>query len=70
MVFYLASDGIVDQIGAETGWGVGKKRLKQWIIEVGALSMAEQQHRLYEKLTFYQGSAKRRDDVSVIAFRV
>jgi serine phosphatase RsbU (regulator of sigma subunit) len=70
MVFYLASDGIVDQIGVDTGWGVGKKRLMQWLVEVGTLPMAEQKRQLCEKFAAYQGSAQRRDDVSVIGFRV
>jgi serine phosphatase RsbU (regulator of sigma subunit) len=70
MTFYLASDGVVDQVGAETGWGVGRKRLMQWMVEAGPLPLPEQKSEIYKKFLAYQGSAKRRDDVSVIGFRV
>lgn len=68
--FYLVSDGVVDQVGAETGWGIGRKRLTTWIVEAGHLSLSEQKDWLYKQFMAYQGSAKRRDDVSMIGFKV
>lgn len=70
MTFYLASDGVVDQVGADTGWGVGRKRLVRWMAEVGNLPLAQQREHIYSKFLSYQGSAKRRDDVSIIGFKV
>lgn len=70
MTFYLASDGVVDQIGAETGWGVGRKRMMQWMLEAGHLPLVEQKRDIYHKFLAYQGSALRRDDVSIIGFKV
>lgn len=70
MTFYLASDGIVDQIGAETGWGVGRKQMMQWLLEAGHLPLLEQKSDIYHKFLAYQGSALRRDDVSIIGFKV
>jgi serine phosphatase RsbU (regulator of sigma subunit) len=70
MTFYLASDGIVDQVGADTGWGVGRKRLIRWMVESGYLPLAEQKRHIFQQFLDYQGSAKRRDDVSIIGFRV
>lgn len=70
MIFYLASDGVVDQVGADTGWGVGRKRLISWMVEAGNLPLAEQKNHLFKQFLAYQGSAKRRDDVAVIGFRV
>ena len=68
--FYLVSDGVVDQIGADTGWGVGRKRLIKWIIEMGDLPFSEQKDRLIDNFSKYQGIEKRRDDVSVVGFKV
>lgn len=70
MVFYLVSDGIVDQVGADTGWGVGRRRLTYWLAEAGHLPLADQKKHILDKFLAYQGNAKRRDDVSVIGFRV
>jgi serine phosphatase RsbU (regulator of sigma subunit) len=70
MTFYLASDGIVDQVGSDTGWGVGRRRMMQWMVESGNLPLADQKAHIYNSFLAYQGSAKRRDDVSVIGFKV
>jgi serine phosphatase RsbU (regulator of sigma subunit) len=70
MTFYMASDGVVDQVGGETGWGAGRKRLINWMVEAGQLPLAEQKSHIFNQFLAYQGNAKRRDDVSVIGFRV
>jgi predicted ATPase/GAF domain-containing protein len=70
MIFYLASDGVVDQTGANTGYGAGRKRMMQWIVESGNLPLAEQKAHIYNSLLAYQGNAKRRDDVSLIGFKI
>ena len=70
MTFYLATDGVVDQVGADTGWGVGRKRLVKWMAEAGHLPLALQKNHIYSQFVNYQGGAKRRDDVSVIGFKV
>jgi serine phosphatase RsbU (regulator of sigma subunit) len=70
MTFYLASDGVVDQVGADSGWGVGRKRMMQWMVEAGPLPLAEQKSHIYNNFLAYQGNATRRDDVSIIGFKV
>lgn len=68
--FYLVSDGVIDQVGAKTGWGIGRKRLTSWIVDAGHLPLAHQKDYIYKQFLAYQGSAKRRDDVSMIGFKV
>jgi len=70
MTFYMTSDGIIDQLGVKIRWGVGKKRLARWLIEAGSLPIKEQKRYIYQKLLTYQGDATRRDDVSMVGFRV
>lgn len=68
--FYLVSDGVVDQVGSATGWGAGRKRLSGWIAEAGKMPPSEQRKYIYNALLAYQGNEKRRDDVSIIGFRI
>lgn len=68
--YYLASDGIIDQVGEVTGWGVGRKRLMQWMIEAAHLPLEEQKNQIFEKFLTYQGCEKRRDDVALIGLKV
>jgi len=68
--FYMTTDGLTDQIGGETRRAFGKRRFTELVGSVHALPMAEQKDRIVAALTGYQGAETRRDDVSVIGFRV
>ncbi|WP_242469489.1 PAS domain S-box protein [Rhabdochromatium marinum] len=68
--FYMTSDGLIDQIGGPKRRGFGKRRFIALLQDIQSLPMAEQQERIHEALTVYQGEEKRRDDVSVIGFIV
>ncbi|MGB0695573.1 MAG: PAS domain S-box protein [Rhodospirillaceae bacterium] len=67
--FYLASDGVWDQVGGERRRTFGKKRFRTLLQDVQGLPMAEQKDRLLKSFADYQGYEMRRDDVSCIGFR-
>ncbi|OSM06937.1 FIST N-terminal domain-containing protein [Magnetofaba australis] len=67
---YLTSDGLIDQIGGEKNRSFGKKRFTQLLLDIADLPMAQQKVRLQEALAAWQGPNTRRDDVSVIGFKM
>ncbi|MBF0218567.1 MAG: response regulator [Gammaproteobacteria bacterium] len=67
--FYMSSDGLFDQIGAQAKRGFGKRRWRELIIEVATLpSMAQQQQRMAEIFNTFRGDEAPRDDLSVLGF--
>jgi serine phosphatase RsbU (regulator of sigma subunit) len=70
VTFYFSTDGILDQAGGNRGYGFGNKRFTQFLQNNSHLSFSEQRKVLLEELTKYQGSLPRRDDVTVLGFRI
>jgi ABC-type amino acid transport substrate-binding protein/serine phosphatase RsbU (regulator of sigma subunit) len=68
--FYMSSDGLTDQIGGKKNLMFGKKRFKALLLRIQDKSMNEQKDIMLQALIDYQGEQKRRDDVSVIGFKV
>ena len=68
--FYMTSDGLVDQVGGPKGRGFGKRRFKNLLAQLGSLPMNEHIEAIRRALQDYQGEEKRRDDVSVMGFRL
>jgi len=68
--FYMTSDGMTDQVGGERRRMFGKKRLKALLLEIQDLPLTRQRGRLQQALLDYQGDEPRRDDLSVIGFRI
>jgi serine phosphatase RsbU (regulator of sigma subunit) len=66
----MTSDGLTDQIGGEKRRGFGKRRFRDLIAEISPLPLNEQRERIWQALVDHQGSEHRRDDVSVIGFRL
>lgn len=68
--YYMTTDGLIDQIGGQGRRSFGKKRFKALLGEVPSLSMAQQKARIERAFSDYRGQEPRRDDVSVIGFRI
>ncbi|MFO7884689.1 MAG: biofilm regulation protein phosphatase SiaA [Desulfobacteraceae bacterium] len=68
MCFYLATDGLFDQIGQDTGLPLGKKRLRSFLSSLGGKPMQEQKRALLETFKTHQGNEEQRDDVTVLGF--
>jgi len=70
MSVYLTTDGIIDQIGGPKNIAFGKKRYANLLLEHRAKPMIEQEEILMTAFYEYQGKQKRRDDVSLMGFRL
>jgi serine phosphatase RsbU (regulator of sigma subunit) len=70
MRVYLTTDGIIDQIGGAKEIAFGKKRFCNLLVENGALPLPEQKDRIMQAFYTYQGKQRRRDDVSLLGFRI
>ena len=68
--FYLTSDGFIEQVGGEKRRMFGKKRFKALLVSVDGLPFHEQKRQIAKVFRDYQGDEVRRDDVSVIGFKV
>ncbi|MFP4154061.1 MAG: biofilm regulation protein phosphatase SiaA [Halothiobacillaceae bacterium] len=68
MVYYLVSDGYLDQNGGPEGFGLGDSRFRDLILDVAGKPMHEQAATLESALDEYRGSHPQRDDVTVLAF--
>jgi serine phosphatase RsbU (regulator of sigma subunit) len=68
--FYMTSDGYLDQIGGEFRRMFGKKRSKELLLSMEGKPMGDQSAILMDALIDYQGDERRRDDVTLIGFKV
>lgn len=68
-VYYLLTDGLLDQAGGEQGFGFGYSRWEDMIRAVAGLPLAEQRDRLAAALADYMQDHEQRDDITVLAFR-
>jgi PAS domain S-box-containing protein len=68
--FYLSTDGLIDQIGGEKRRAYGKRRFRELIRTMHDQPFEEQKQKILETLKDYQGPENRRDDVSLIGFKI
>ena len=68
--FYLATDGMLDQIGGPKRRGFGKKRFIRLLESLQNLPVQEHGEKIYSSLEAYQDTEARRDDVAVIGFEL
>ncbi len=69
-VFYLTSDGLIDQIGGPKRRSFGKRRLKQIILDYSRMSMAVQATHIQRAFEEYQHNEERRDDITLVGFQL
>ncbi|MGL1862666.1 MAG: transporter substrate-binding domain-containing protein [Pseudodesulfovibrio sp.] len=69
-VFYMTSDGLIDQLGGERRRGFGKKRFRALLEDIQDMPMAEQKSIMLQRFLEYQGENRRLDDVSVIGLKI
>ena len=67
-MFYMTSDGLIDQVGGPKRRSFGKKRFKRLLLEMESMPMDRRADHIRQALRAYQGDEKRRDDVSVVGF--
>lgn len=69
MCFYMATDGIRDQVGGERRMPFGKTRLLQLLEGARSLPMSEQREILLAAFEQYRQDEVQRDDVTMFGFR-
>lgn len=68
-VFYLTTDGILDQSGGPKGFGFGRERFVQMLREHAALPLADQGAAFEAMIGAYQQGRPQRDDITFLGFR-
>lgn len=68
-VFYLVTDGILDQSGGDRGLPFGRSGFVTWIRKHSGLPLEIQEESLTRELSGYRGDRPQRDDITVLAFR-
>ena len=68
--FYLISDGFNDQVGGEKGRALGKKRLLNLLLDNVDEPMERQRTAVMDMFTAYQGDELRRDDITMVGFKL
>ncbi|MEW6469430.1 MAG: tetratricopeptide repeat protein [Bacteroidota bacterium] len=67
---YIFSDGYADQFGGRDGKKFKYKPMKELLLRVNSLSMAEQKAELDKAITAWQGDLEQVDDILVIGVRI
>ncbi|MDY0227595.1 MAG: biofilm regulation protein phosphatase SiaA [Desulfomicrobium apsheronum] len=68
-VFYLVTDGILDQSGGQRGLPFGRSGFVNWLEAHSGLALETQEKALTAALQEYRGDYPQRDDITVLAFR-
>mgnify|MGYP005989879551 CR=1 FL=1 len=68
--FYLYSDGITDQTGGEKNFPFGNKKFIKFLSNIQDQNMKEQQNSIITNLKNYQNTNTRRDDITIIGFKI
>ena len=69
-LFYLFTDGFMDQIGGETQMGFGRKNFEVLLAANHQKTLQEQKHILQQTFSDFRGDTETRDDVTVLGFRI
>ena len=69
-VFYIFSDGFVDQFNGKTGEKYKVRRFKQLLADIHELNLQEQKKRLDLELQDWKGESEQIDDILIIGIKV
>jgi serine phosphatase RsbU (regulator of sigma subunit) len=69
-MFYLTTDGYIDQLGGVKSFSFGMKRFKETILENHQKSMEEQKKVLESTIMLYRGNTPQTDDIAVLGFKL
>ncbi len=68
-IFYLTTDGVLDQSGGPKGYGFGRRRFQAFLQHHGEQPLVMQRIALEQALATWQGERMQRDDMMVIGFQ-
>ncbi|GHA21102.1 biofilm regulation protein phosphatase SiaA [Oceanisphaera arctica] len=69
-IYYLATDGYLDQAGGKKGFGLGSSHFRELLKTHARLPLNEQAKALGQALDDYRGAHPQRDDMTLLAFKV
>ncbi|MCP4130530.1 MAG: SpoIIE family protein phosphatase [bacterium] len=69
-VFFLSTDGYIDQLGGEKGLPFGRKRFTDTLLEIHQKSFTEVPDIMKKKIKNYRGEEPQIDDITIVGFRV
>jgi serine phosphatase RsbU (regulator of sigma subunit) len=69
-MLYFFTDGYTDQFGGEKGKKFSSKRLKEYLLSVHHLPVAEQKQQVERTMTEWKGSLEQVDDMLVMGIRL
>ncbi|HXB11416.1 MAG TPA: SpoIIE family protein phosphatase, partial [Bacteroidia bacterium] len=67
--FYLFSDGYADQFGGKEGKKITKKKFRELLLSIQHLPIPDQQNKLEEFISEWQGNREQLDDILVIGVK-
>ena len=70
MSFYMATNGLADQLGGEEHCRFDNRRLKNLLKEIADIPFEKQQAMLLESFNACKGENETRDDVTMVGFRI
>ncbi len=68
MYFYLHTDGFIDQVGGPLHVGLGRRRLREMLMQNHRQSFEEQKVSLLRAFDKYKGENETRDDFTIVGF--
>ncbi|MCB2100845.1 MAG: SpoIIE family protein phosphatase [Rhodobacterales bacterium] len=68
--YYMVTDGILDQVGGPDHMMFGRRRFTDLLARVSTLPLGEQAAEVRRAFVAYQGPDPRRDDISLLGFRL
>jgi sigma-B regulation protein RsbU (phosphoserine phosphatase) len=70
LTLYLTSDGVLDQAGGPEGYGFGRTRFTEMILQNSRKDLPEQIQAFSDTIASYQGDRPQRDDITVLCVRL
>jgi serine phosphatase RsbU (regulator of sigma subunit) len=70
MIFYITSDGYLDQNGGEKLFPFGKKKFKSIIEKNHDKPLSEQKQIFMNELNIYKGNEEQTDDITLLALKI
>ena len=67
---YMTTDGLTDQVGGPNRRMFGKRRFRELLAELADRTMKDQKKEILTAFRDFQGQENRRDDLSLIGFRL
>ncbi len=68
--YYMLSDGLVDQVGGVRRRAFGKRRMKKMLLDYSRMKMSRQAVQILRGFEEFQHKEERRDDITMVGFRL